>query len=271
MEKNTIKNPVLGTDPELFLYSEEKAKFIPVCGLVGGTKDKPLPISTENPMFAVQEDNVALEFTIPPVNNLNDWLTNINFVKDYITETILKPKELIPYYVGAARFENEDLQSKAAQEMGCSSSYNAWTYKQHSVDRSDETLRTTGMHIHVGYDKPDTDVSIELIRAMDLFLGVPSVLIDPDTERRKMYGKAGDYRLKSYGTEYRVLSGYFLSNDELLKWVYKNTQKAIEFVNMGGIITNAEEIIECIDNCNKELALEIIEDYKIEVLDYENV
>ena len=34
---------------------------------------------------------------------------------------------------------------------------------------------------------------------MDLFLGVPSILIDPDTERRKMYGKAGDYRLKEYG------------------------------------------------------------------------
>lgn len=67
--------------------------------------------------------------------------------------------------------------------------------------------------------------------------------------------------------EYRTLSGYFLLNDDLLKWVYENTMKAIEFVNMGGIITNPEEIINCINTCNKEAALEIIEDYKINVLE----
>ena len=63
--KKVIKNAVLGTDPELFLYSEDYFKFVPVCGLVGGTKDEPIPINLENDGFTLQEDNVALEFTIP--------------------------------------------------------------------------------------------------------------------------------------------------------------------------------------------------------------
>lgn len=143
MENKKIKNPLLGTDPELFLYSEEKAKFIPVCGLVGGTKDKPMSISNIKG-FSLQEDNVALEFTIPPVNNINDWLNNINFVKNYINDTVLKPLELYPMYVAAARFEEEDLNTPQAQHMGCDPSYNAWTFDMHEVDRSDKTLRTSG-------------------------------------------------------------------------------------------------------------------------------
>ena len=269
--KKVIKNAVLGTDPELFLYSEDYFKFVPVCGLVGGTKDEPIPINLENDGFTLQEDNVALEFTIPPASTKNEWIDSINFVKNYITETVLTPKGLVPRYVGSARFEPSDLDNPAAQHMGCSSSYDAWTFEQHYVDRDDYTLRTTGMHIHVGYKDPDVDVSIDLIRAMDLFLGVPSVFMDPDTERRKMYGKAGDYRLKGYGVEYRVLSGYFLGSNELLSWLWDATQKAIDFVNAGGIITNPEDIIKAINNCDKELAKEILEDYNIKIFNYEQV
>lgn len=270
MRKDSVKNFKIGSDPELFLFSQEKNKFIPVCGLVGGTKEVPIPINQENDGYSLQEDNVALEYTIPAAASKKEWLDSMNFVKNYITEVVLKPKGLVPRYVASARFEENDLKSEAAQHMGCSSSYNAWTYEQHHVDRSDFTLRTTGTHVHIGYDNPNSDTNIELIRAMDIFLGVPSVLLDPDTERRRMYGKAGDYRFKAYGVEYRCLSGYFIKDDDILSWVYDNTLAAIEFVNSGGIITNADEIVKCINECDKGLALEIIEDYKIKVLNYEN-
>lgn len=261
-----VNNVVIGTDPELFLYSEQYFKHVPVCGLVGGTKEKPIPILEGNDGFSLQEDNVALEFTIPPAKTKEEWLNNINFVKDYIKETVLKPLDLVPSYIGAARFKPEDLDNPAAQHMGCSASYDAWTFEQHHVDRTDYTLRTTGMHIHIGYANPNTHTSLEIIRAMDLFLGVPSVFIDPDTERRKMYGKAGDYRLKPYGVEYRVLSGYFLESDTLLSWIWDNTMAAIDFVNNGGIITNPDDIIMSINNCNKQIALEVISDYKINII-----
>lgn len=125
-------------------------------------------------------------------------------------------------------------------------------------------------HIHVGYDNPNGDVSIDLVRAMDLFLGVPSIILDTDDQRRIMYGKAGAYRLKKYGVEYRVLSAFFQENDILIRWVFEQTLKAIEFVNNGGIITNEDEIIACINNSNRELAYEILDDYNIEILQLEN-
>ena len=265
MSKNKVTNVKIGSDPEIFLFSESKNKFVPVCGLVGGTKDEPIPVTDDG--FSLQEDNVMLEYTIAPSKTREEWVNNINFAKEYIKETVLKPLGLVPKYQAAAFFEFEDLDNEAAQTFGCSPDYNAWTLEQNEVKSDNPLKRTAGKHVHIGYDNPDLDVNIDLIKAMDLFLGVPSVLLDPDTERRKVYGKAGAYRFKKYGVEYRVLSAYFQKNDELIGWVYDNTMAAIEFVNMGGIITNDQEIQDCINNCDKALALEIIEDYKINMIE----
>jgi len=261
-----IKNITLGTDPELFAYSPIEQTYKPLCSLLGGSKTKPLCVVKDEPGFTLQEDNVAAEFTIPPVKNVEDWIKNINFMKDYIQDTVLNPLILEPNYSSSARFKEEYLKSKGAQTMGCDTSYNAYSFKANKVDRSDYTLRTTGFHIHIGYDEPDVETSVNIIKAMDLFLGVPSVMIDPDTERRRMYGKAGEYRLTTYGCEYRVLGGFFLASEELLSWCFNNTMAALKFVNEGGIITNEEEIIEAINKCDKDLAYEIVDDYKVEVL-----
>lgn len=256
-----ITNVTLGCDPEMFLFSPEKNKFVPVCGLVGGTKEEPLPITEEG--HAIQEDNVMLEYCIPPCKIREDYIENIEFTKTYIDETVLKPMGLISKCVASARFNIEDLRTDQAKLFGCSESYNAWTTEINKVNSDDLTLRTAGGHIHVGYDNPNALVSINLIKAMDLFLGVPSILLDTDTERRKMYGKAGEYRLKSYGVEHRTLSTFWTSNKTLMEWVWDSTMAAIEFVNSGGIITNPDDIIRCINNSDKELAKEIIDDYRL--------
>lgn len=266
MNKNKINNPTIGSDPELFLFSEENNKFVPVCGLVGGTKNKPIPISEEGHML--QEDNVALEYCIPPCKTKEEWLKHHNFVKNYITETILKPLNLVPKYVASARFDHEDLQSDKAQLMGCATSYNVYTLVENEVDRSDYNLRTSGCHIHIGYDSPSGEVNISLVKAMDLFVGVSLVLLDDDNERNKMYGKAGEFRFKDYGLEYRVPSGFVISSNELLSWIYDATMQAIDFVNINGIITNEQEIVDCINTSNKEAALELLEEYRITIPEY---
>ena len=67
-----------------------------------------------------------------------------------------------------------------------------------------------------------------LSKELDYYLGLPSLLFDPDTSRRKMYGKAGAFRPKPYGMEYRVLSNAWLKSPELIKWVFNNTKLAFE-------------------------------------------
>lgn len=265
MNKLKINTPSIGADPELFLYNKDKNEYIPVCGLIGGTKEKPIPVTNDG-LFSLQEDNVMLEYTIPPSKTEEEFTKNINFIKNYIEETVLAPKNLIPKYVASAMFNPKYLKSKAALLFGCSPDYNAWTLDQNKVNGDNPLLRTAGGHIHIGYKDPVFETNIQLIKAMDLFLGVPSILLDTDTERRKVYGKAGAFRNKDYGVEYRVLSTFWTATDELIKWAYTNTLQAIDFVNIDGIITNEDDIIKCINTCDKDMALEIIEDYNINII-----
>lgn len=262
MKDLKITNVSLGADPEMFLFSVEKNKFVPVCGLVGGTKEEPLKITSQG--HALQEDNVMIEYCIPPCKTSDKFVDEITFVKNYINDTVLKPLGLVSKCVASARFAAEDLLSEQAQLFGCSESFNAYTNQVNEVGKSDYTLRTAGGHIHIGYDKPTAKISTELIKAMDLFLGVPSILLDTDKERRKMYGNAGEFRHKSYGVEYRVLSTFWTENENLMKWAFNATLKAIEFVNNNGIITNDYDIIKAINTSDKELSKEIISEYNLE-------
>jgi len=61
-----------------------------------------------------------------------------------------------------------------------------------------------------------------LIPILDILLGNTCVLIDRDnlaSERRRIYGKAGDYRLTPYGIEYRTLSNFWLKSYQLMSLV----------------------------------------------------
>ena|SRR5687768_15964370 len=118
-------------------------------------------------------------------------------------------------------------------------------------------------HIHISYEKPDYGVSIELIKALDIFVGLPSVLQDEDKERRKLYGKAGAYRFKKYGVEYRTPGNYWIFTPDLVKEMFDQVNRAVEFVNSGREISVEEgKIIQrCINSSNREQAVELIEKY----------
>ena len=62
---------------------------------------------------------------------------------------------------------------------------------------------------------------------MDILLGLPSVILDADTERRAMYGAAGAHRIKPYGVEYRSLSNFWLGSEQLQEWAYEQSILAV--------------------------------------------
>lgn len=68
-----------------------------------------------------------------------------------------------------------------------------------------------------------------MVKLLDIFLGIPSVIIDPDKERRKLYGRAGAFRLTKYGFEYRTLSSYMMSKDSILNLVWDLLSLAVIF------------------------------------------
>lgn len=284
-EKLLVKNITLGADPEMFLWSNKLNRFWPVVGLIGGTKNLPLPITNEG--HAIQEDNVMVEYCIPPSKTADEFVKHIVFTKEYINTLLeniripieneigdldIEDLELVTKCIASATFQYEDLISDQAQMFGCESDYDVYTFDANKVNRINPYLRSAGGHIHLGYDNHNMDTTVKLIKAFDLFLGLQSVILDPDKERRSMYGKAGCYRIKpKYGFEYRTLSTFWTENEELMRWTYNQAMNAINFVNNDGIITNEEEIIKAINTSNVEMAMEILNDYNIEIKEINNL
>ena len=90
---------------------------------------------------------------------------------------------------------------------------------------------------------------------MDAVLGLESLTLDPDDRRKEMYGKAGCFRFKKFGVEYRTLSNFWIKDNESITWAYNKTLEAVELVNSGiidVIISKFEmRIKNAIDNNDK--------------------
>ena len=105
---------------------------------------------------------------------------------------------------------------------------------------------------------------------MDLFLGCPSIILDKDNKRRELYGKAGAYRNKPYGVEYRTLSNFWLTSSKLMQWVYKRTAFALNWVADNSKndavewdIYTATAIQECINKGNKDAYMFLDKQYNL--------
>ncbi|MCI0562398.1 MAG: hypothetical protein MN733_28260, partial [Nitrososphaera sp.] len=197
----------IGGDPELFL-ADAQGKFISAVGLIGGTKKAPRQIEGMATGFCVQEDNVAAEFNIPPSDNAITFGWNIQQMVSYLEEKARDLKLRIRI-VPSARFDQTQLKDAATLVFGCDADFNAWTGKQNNKPYcNDPQLRTCGGHVTVGTDLPTR----MCIKAEDLYLGVPSVVLDGDLRRRKLYGAAGCYRETAFGHEYRVLSNFWITD-----------------------------------------------------------
>ena len=238
---------LVGCDPELFL-KDANGNWKASCGLFGGSKENPLPFG-QTKGFALQEDNVALEFNIPPAWNAHMFDTSLEYALSHLNERA-NALGLGLSISASAIFPEEELAHPKAQVFGCDPDYNAWTEEQNPrPDAGNPLLRSCGGHVHVGVKKYSYVQKIELIRLLDVLLGVPSIFLDKDSERRKLYGKAGAYRNKEYGVEYRSLSNFWVAKSDLRKWVFTEVQKAARMIDEGYTVPveEGEAIRQAID------------------------
>ena len=216
----------IGADPEYFL-KDSKGKVKSAEGLIGGTKETPLSISKFG--HAIQEDNVMVEFNIPPAETKKQFVKDLNFVLDYVDDKV-KPLGLSRNIISSAVISQEEGMTEQALLYGCEPDFNV--YKEESNPRITQMGldRTAGGHVHVGYSGVQIDVAASqyIVKAMDAVLGVFALENDKDTFRRKFYGKAGSFRFKPYGVEYRTLSNFWLKSDKLMGCIYDLTIKAVK-------------------------------------------
>ena len=256
-----MENTLIGADPELFLVNDE-GKFISSIGRIGGSKNKPREIREDG--CAVQEDNVAVEFNIPPSSTVDQFIEAVNFNLEYLRKHA-QTQQLKLSLTASAVFSPDQLQHPKAVEFGCDADYNAWTgMRNPRPNATNPGLRSSGGHIHIS-----TKLNPQLVtRACDLFIGVPSVLVDHDTKRRELYGKAGTFRPKKYGVEYRTPSNFWLQSEDLMRWIYGAAHAALHFTanDMEAydfLEPSAAEIQECINTSDVKLAHKLMKDYGV--------
>lgn len=129
-----------------------------------------------------------------------------------------------------------DSLSESARQFGCEPSFNLYD-KDAKIACNPATYlkRSAGGHIHLGLlghgkagsmRSPDYPELFQerkrLVPLLDVLLGNTCVMLDRDpeaAERRKNYGRAGEYRLPKYGIEYRTLSNFWLRAYPLTSFV----------------------------------------------------
>jgi len=209
----------VGHDAELFLYDENN-KAYPSIGLVGGSKECPREVKGG----AVQEDNVMAEINIEPATTSTQFIDRTNQVLESLS-TITKSHGLHYKIMDFQKFEPEFLKSAQAKMFGCDPDYNVYTLEQNVVDIKilhKENIRTAGGHVHVGLTNPNFHplARSSLVKGCDFYIGLPLTLLERKSQRKAFYGKAGSFRHKEYGIEYRTPSNIWLSNDETKKWIF---------------------------------------------------
>lgn len=260
-----LNNITIGADPELFIVNENTNQVVSAIGLIPGEKGNPWVGEDMPKGFGLETDNILAEFNIPPVKDKVNFINNIVYMQEYINKFVKNKNPELGIKCSASETVPEsELQSDQAKLFGCDVDYNAYTLKENPKPKGESTnTRSAGFHIHVGYANPNIDTSISLIRYMDAYIGIPSVLKDRDTKRRSLYGKAGSFRLTDYGVEYRVLSSAMMSTSDKLDFVWNQLQQALYAVKYKLNIPSMTEIQNTINNSDVELAKFLINRYNL--------
>lgn len=283
--KAQLKVLKVGADVEIFLRTPNGAPKT-VIGLIGGTKEHPLPVINEKG-YALQEDNVALEWNIPASASRHEFVYGVSRIMEEI-QARCKKLDVVPAIEASMRFPEDVLRHPQALKFGCEPDFNVWTRSMNESASPDnpeaKTLRTAGGHIHIGFELPNGNapqmpenvIEIEaVVKALDVFLGVPSIFLDKDKDRRLLYGRAGAFRPKPYGVEYRVLSNFWTRSPELVEWAYQSVHQAVETVNaynldIGPISDYQKHIENAINFGNEQSARIVMETFAVRLPKHRN-
>ena len=220
---------LIGADPEVFIRSKVTGKLVSAHGMLPGDKKNPFPVK----YGAVQVDGMAAEFNIDPARTAEEFVRNVKSVMATLGKMIGDEYELA--IVPTAHFGSEliDAQPEEAKILGCDPDYSAWTSRQNDAPDVDTPYRTGAGHIHIGWTKDadansqqHRDICEHLIRTLDMYTS-PLLRLEDDVLRRKLYGKQGSYRPKSYGCEYRTPSNVWLTNEKTMRLMFQMVRTAI--------------------------------------------
>lgn len=209
----------IGSDPEVLVSDAATGRMLSCAGHLGGSKGKAIPMDGLPEGFGIQEDNVMLEFNIPPAYSAREFDSHISTALEYVDglvrSTFVQGADV--HKQCSMVYGMDQLESAKAQEFGCSADFDAHQqgvalrpFTPDILTHPDGQWRFAGGHIHLGYLNPAGVPEFVVAALADYYIGLRSIGLDAQGERRKYYGSAGRYRPTSYGIEYRSLSNFWL-------------------------------------------------------------
>lgn len=263
-------NFLLGSDPEVML-ADDNGRLVSAIPVIPGTKHDPTKIHDG----AIQHDNVNLEFGIVPAKNEDEWVKRHGSVMRQCAVFLRQQRKPLRMVVRAsADFPDDELACEEARMFGCDPDFDPYLMAVNPVppDAAEKPLRTCGGHVHIGADfvKGDIDVQADTAKVMDIFLGIPSLLLDKDPtspRRRMLYGKAGAHRPKPYGVEYRAIGNYWVGHPDQTRLIYRLVRDGLAAMKAGHTVgIDQKAIRNCINKGDADVAENIMTGYVIPLL-----
>ena len=238
----------LGMEIELAVYHKGEPT---VCYFLTHTKRNPLNIKGH----LVHKDASMLEIAMPPAKSGAE-LDQIQFDAIKHARSVL-PRDVVLDANPAVHYSTEELdRDPYASVLGCGASQNIYGNKP-MPDAYTDNYRYGGMHVNIGMEK---DSVIEDVLRLDYALGLQSVINweqgfrDSVIRRRKTYGRAGEYRTKPFGIEYRTLPNCAQMSG---MWLWRTVEAALNIPD-APLLHMSEHIEAAINECDRGAAEELL-------------
>jgi hypothetical protein len=239
-----LSTMTIGTDAELPIQLLD-GSWIPVTGLVGGTKDEPIPLGKLGPGFFVQEDCTNLEFNVPACQSGGKLELAVAKALKEIRNIL--PPTMTAKIESLVEYNPKFLQIPQTRVFGCMPDFNVYTKEENPrPSAKNPNVRTAAAHVHLGWANPTNEDRFAFVKMLDLFMALAFVAHD-NAKRRELYGRAGSFRPKEYGLEYRVLGNSWLNGYIPVIWDF--ARMAAGAVNSKVALSPEEEktVINCIN------------------------
>jgi hypothetical protein len=178
------------------------------------------------------------------------------------------------------QYDENELADPEVRIFGCDPSWDIYTGSVCKKPSADEVgnMRCAGFHIHVGVPFLLSVEEIErFIFCMDICCGLPSVIIDRDRDRKKLYGTPGDFRMSREEhltrMEYRSLGANCHGSSEHIGYFFDQTLQAIEMYNSMSEMEdlpddfryNWHKVQEAIATSNEELVQQLMNIFGVKI------
>ncbi len=260
-----------GNDIEMQIFDIKKNKIVSALSVLKTDKYAPIELGQGIKLYA---DGVMAETSFPPYFSKEEMIERFSTVFSLIQEYIGSGYRLV--CKAAHVYDVKELQDPRENESGCNANYNA--YEECINERPEfgnNGLRSAGLHWHFGGNNNkflDFKTRINTIKLMDLYLGVPSVLLteedDSEILRRNLFGKSSEHRPTAFGGEYRVTSPSLLNSREktelafdLMNYAFKQVQENKEEEVLKSV--DVRMVRTAIDKCDIRVAKNVLKKIKL--------